>query len=118
MLLLITIACVTAVVHFIHIPYTVALIVAGLTLALLPNTLHLTETPEVILFLPILLFHGAYHLKVRDLRVTLKPVTLLALPGVFATASLIGLALHFARRIETLSATLSALTARIGMWLC
>jgi NhaP-type Na+/H+ or K+/H+ antiporter len=114
--LLITIACVAAVVHFVRIPYTVALVVAGLALALLPNTPHLTVPPEVILFLflPILLFYGAYHLNVRDLRVTLKPVTLLALPGVVATASLIGLALHFARRVEALS----ALTARIGMWLC
>jgi CPA1 family monovalent cation:H+ antiporter len=84
LLLLITIACVAAVVHFIRIPYTVALVVAGLALALLPNTPRLTVTPEVILFLflPILLFYGAYHLNVRDLRVALKPATLLALPGV------------------------------------
>ena len=37
LLLLITIACVAAVVHFIRIPYTVALVVAGLALALLPG---------------------------------------------------------------------------------
>jgi hypothetical protein len=66
LLLLITIACVAAAVHFIRIPYTVALVVAGLALALLPDTPRLTVTPEVILFLflPILLFSGVYHLNV------------------------------------------------------
>ncbi|HEY1388107.1 MAG TPA: Na+/H+ antiporter [Ktedonobacterales bacterium] len=108
LLLLIIIACVAAVVHFIRIPYTVALVVAGLALALLPNTPQLTVTPEVILFLflPILLFYGAYHLNVRDLRVTLKPVTLLALPGVVATAGLVGLALHVAAGLSWTSALL------------
>jgi CPA1 family monovalent cation:H+ antiporter len=108
LLLLITIACVAAVVHFIRIPYTVALVVAGLALALLPGTPRLAITPDVILFLflPILLFYGAYHLNVRDLRVTLKPVTLLALPGVVATAGLVGLALHFAVGLSWTSALL------------
>lgn len=77
LLLLITIACVAAVVHFIRIPYSVAHVLAALALALLPGTPRLAVTPEIILvlFLPILLFYGAYHLNVRDLRVTLKPVT-------------------------------------------
>src|SRR5262245_61437873 len=106
LLLLITIACVAAVVHFIRIPYTVALVVAGLALALLPGTPRLSVTPEVILFLPIVLFYGAYHLHVPGLRVTLKPVLLLALPGVVATAGLVGLALHFAVGLPWTSALL------------
>jgi CPA1 family monovalent cation:H+ antiporter len=58
LLLLITIACVEVVVHFIRIPYTVALVVASLALALLPDTPQLTVAPDIIffLFLPILLF--------------------------------------------------------------
>src|SRR5262249_38327606 len=108
LLLLITIACVAAVVHFIRIPYTVALVVAGLALALLPGTPRLAITPHVILFLflPIPLLYGRCHLNVRDLRVTLKPVALLALPGVVATAGLVGLALHFAVGLTWTSALL------------
>ncbi len=62
--LLITIAFVAAVVHFIRIPYTVALVLAGLALAVLPGTPRVSVTPSVILFLflPILLFYGSYHL--------------------------------------------------------
>ena len=106
--LLITIAFVAAVVHFIRIPYTVALVLAGLALAVLPGTPRVSVTPSVILFLflPILLFYGSYHLNVRDLRANLKPVTLLALPGVVATAGLVGLALHFAVGLSWTSALL------------
>jgi NhaP-type Na+/H+ or K+/H+ antiporter len=66
LILLTTVAVVAALVRYIRIPYSVAL---GGVLGLLPNTPALDLTPGVILtvFLPVLLFYGAYHLDLADL---------------------------------------------------
>jgi CPA1 family monovalent cation:H+ antiporter len=95
--LLVAAAIVAGVVRYIRIPYTVALVLVGLGLALLPGTPTVSLTPGVILtvFLPVLLFYGAYHLDVRDVRANLTSVTLLALPGVVLTAGLVGAAMHW-----------------------
>jgi Na+:H+ antiporter len=100
--LLVAVAVVAAVVRYIRIPYTVALVLAGLGLALLPNTPRVELTPEIILtvFLPVLLFYGAYHLSFTDLRANIMPVTLLAIPGVVVTAALAGMALHWSAGID------------------
>ncbi|GAC1508293.1 MAG: Na+/H+ antiporter [Chloroflexota bacterium] len=96
--LLILVALVAAVVRVVRIPYTVALVLTGLALAFLPDAPRFTLTPNVILtvFLPVLLFYGAYNLNLTDLRSTLTPITVLAIPGVIATAGLVGTALHAA----------------------
>jgi CPA1 family monovalent cation:H+ antiporter len=95
--LLVASAIVAGVVRFIRIPYTVALVLVGLALALLPNVPAVELTPGVILtvFLPVLLFYGAYNLDLRDLRANLTPIALLALPGVVLTAGLVGAAMHW-----------------------
>lgn len=95
--LLVAAAIVAGIVRYIRIPYTVALVLVGLGLALLPDTPTVALTPGVILtvFLPVLLFFGAYHLDVRDVRANLAPITLLALPGVVLTAGLVGAAMHW-----------------------
>jgi monovalent cation:H+ antiporter, CPA1 family len=95
--LLVAAAIVAGIVRYVRIPYTVALVLVGLGLALLPDAPHVVLTPGVILtvFLPVLLFYGAYNLDARDLRANLTPVALLALPGVVATAGLVGAAMHW-----------------------
>jgi CPA1 family monovalent cation:H+ antiporter len=95
--LLVAIAIVALAVRYIHVPYPVALVVAGLGIAFTPQAPNIELTPTLILtlFLPILLFHGAYNLDTRDLRSNLLPVSLLAVPGVVATAGLVAVALHF-----------------------
>jgi len=100
--LVVVAAVVAAAVRVVRIPYTVALVLTGLALALLPNVPRLALTPGVILmvFLPVLLFYGAYNLDLADLRATLTPVTLLAVPGVAATAALVGAALRLAVGLE------------------
>lgn len=96
--LVIVVAIVAAAVRYVHIPYTVALVLTGLALALLPHVPRLQLTPGIILtvFLPVLLFYGAYNLDLAELRANLLAVTLLAVPGVLVTASLVGAALHLA----------------------
>ena len=80
--LLVAVAIVAAVVRFVRVPYTIALVVFGLALALAPDTPRVTLTPAIILtvFLPVLLFHAAYNLDLDDVRLNLLPVALLAVP--------------------------------------
>jgi CPA1 family monovalent cation:H+ antiporter len=96
--LVVAAAIVAGAVRYIRIPYTVALVLVGLVLALLPNTPTVVLTPGVILtvFLPVLLFYGAYNLDVREVRANFAPIALLALPGVVLTAGLVGAAMHWA----------------------
>jgi len=94
--LVIVVAVVATAIRVVRVPYTVALVLTGLALALAPGVPRFDLTPAVIftVFLPILLFHGSYNLDVAELRANLVPVTTLAIPGVVATAGLVGAALH------------------------
>lgn len=72
-------------------PYTVALVLAGLALTV-QNELQLELTPELVLafFLPPLLFEAAFHIQFRELREDLGPILALAVPGVVLSAALTG----------------------------
>lgn len=91
-----------------RVPYEVALVLTGLVLAIIPGVPTITLTHQLILivFLPVLLFHGAYNLDLADLRATARLVSFLALPGVLATAGLVGLALHLTAGLSWTSALL------------
>ena len=94
--LFIVVTLVAALVRRTRVPYEVALVLAGLVMAVVPGVPHAQITPTVILtvFLPVLLFHGAYNLSLAELRATARLVAFLALPGVIVTASIVGIALH------------------------
>ncbi|MFL5735450.1 MAG: Na+/H+ antiporter [Chloroflexia bacterium] len=96
--LLIAIMVVAVASKYIRVPYTVALVVAGLFIAFTPIKLTIDVTPDVILFifLPALLFESAYNLHFADVRDNLRPITLLAVPGVILTALFLAAAVHFA----------------------
>jgi CPA1 family monovalent cation:H+ antiporter len=78
-----------------RIPYTVALVVAGLVL----GAFHVLEPPRLtkeILFaflLPPLLFEAAFHLDLTDLRQSRTPILALAIPGVIASIAVIAVIL-------------------------
>lgn len=78
-----------------RVPYTVALVVAGLVI----GPLNLIEAPQLtreilfFVFLPGLLFEAAYHLDYGDFRRHLFPIGSLAIPGVVAAAGLTALVL-------------------------
>ena len=67
----------------IKVPYTVALVLAGLALAFLPDFIELEFSPELILGLlvPPLLFEATLHLQWSRLKADLVPVLLLAIGG-------------------------------------
>ena len=96
LVLLLIIFVVTLVARRARVPYTIALVVTGL-LGFEPGFRNIELTPDLILtlFLPLLLFEGAYNVSARSLWRNLLPVTLLAVPGVLfstiVTAALIHL---------------------------
>ncbi len=89
-LLFVVASAVALVARRLRLPYTVALVLAGLTL----GTLHAFKPPELtheILFavvLPGLLFEASFHLDVRDFRHDLLAILALAVPGVAAAIGL------------------------------
>jgi monovalent cation:H+ antiporter, CPA1 family len=96
--LLITTMVVALASKYIRIPYTVALTITGLLIALANVGLSITLTPDLILFifLPTLLFESSYNLRFSDVRDNLRPITLLAIPGVILTAVCVAAGLHYA----------------------
>ena len=82
-----------------RVPYTLALVVAGLVLGFVHlEALHGLELDKdllLLLFLPALLFEAALHIHLREFRRELVPILVLAVPGgllaVGATAGLLWL---------------------------
>jgi CPA1 family monovalent cation:H+ antiporter len=81
--------------RWIRLPYTVALVLAGV----LVEESHIIAVPHLeprvllFVFLPPLLFDAAFRLDDRELRAVMQPVLFLALPGTIATAIIAGLLL-------------------------
>lgn len=71
------------------VPYTVALVVAGMVLGAFRFVAapHLTKPLLFAVFLPGLLFEAAFHLEWSDLRRNAGVITALAVPGVIASIS-------------------------------
>ena len=100
--LLIAIMAVALASKYIKIPYTVALVIVGLIVALTPVKLPINLTPDLILFifLPALLFEAAYNLSFQELRENLRPIAFLAVPGVLVTAGSLAAAIYYAVGVD------------------
>lgn len=74
-----------------------ALLAAGIVVgAVFPGRLTDVFPPATLyVFLPALIFEGAWYLDLRVMRRTWRPIALLAVPGVIVTAALIALAMHY-----------------------
>lgn len=74
----------------VRLPYTVALVVAGLALAV-QGTMHLELTPGLVLglFVPPLIFEAAFHLQIKDLKADMASVVSMAVPGVLLSAGIV-----------------------------
>ena len=95
-LLLLVVSLVAMAVRRLRIPYTVALVVAGLLIAF-QSPLDIELTPELILalFVPPLVFEAAFRLNFDELRRNLPGILLLAVPGVILSTVVIGGVLVF-----------------------
>lgn len=88
--------------RFAIVPYTVALVLLGLLLAILRPPVELQIDPDLILavLLPALVFEGAYRTDIRVLARTLPAVLVLAVPGVLITAGLVAVVLSAATGLD------------------
>ena len=88
--LLLIVSLVAIAVRRLHIPYMVALVVAGLILTL-QSPIKLVLTPELILalFVPPLVFEAAFHLNYSELQRNLTSILTFAVPGVVLTTLIV-----------------------------
>ncbi|HTN70200.1 MAG TPA: sodium:proton antiporter [Methylomirabilota bacterium] len=80
-----------------RVPTTVGLVLAGIGFALLPGTISITLTKDLIFdaFLPPLIFEASLYIDWRELRKDLAVILTLATLGVLLTAGVITLGMHY-----------------------
>jgi len=106
---LLLIACIVAIIaQWLKLPYTVALVVVGLIVAITKVTpdIAISRNVTFMIVLPILLFQGALHMDLSQLKENWKSIALLAVPGVIVSTFVIGLLFHNLWGIGLLSALL------------
>jgi CPA1 family monovalent cation:H+ antiporter len=94
--LLVVAIVVAIVVKYIRLPYTIALVLAGVFVGLLPEVPALPVHPRLwlLLFLPPLLFEGTINMDLELLKRYATPVGLLALPGTLVSVALLSTTFH------------------------
>ena len=96
LLLVITLA-VALISRPLRLPYTLVLVVVGLLIGfspLLPN-MHLNPDVVLFLFLPALLFEGAWNVDIKQLTANWLVVFLLAVPGLLLSVLVVAALLHW-----------------------
>lgn len=91
-----------------RLPYTLVLVIAGLLIGVLPilQEVHLEPDTVLFLFLPALLFEGAWNVEVERLKADWLPILLLAVPGLLIAVALVAVVLHFGINLSWLLAVL------------
>lgn len=91
-------------------PYTLALVVAGLVLGIFHVHLHLAFGPDTVLFifLPALLFEGAWNIDTSTLRANWMAIALLAGPGLVISLAITAAVVHWGAILPWLVALLLA----------
>jgi NhaP-type Na+/H+ or K+/H+ antiporter len=95
--LLVSVAVLAAAARAINVPYPIVLVVGGAILGLLPVGIPEVELdPDLVLviFLPPLLYSGAFFANLRDIRADLRPITLLSVGLVLATMVVVAAVAH------------------------
>jgi CPA1 family monovalent cation:H+ antiporter len=97
-----------------RVPYMTGLVLAGLAIAeFLPRKVGLDSSLIINLFLPILLFEAAINTDISRLRSTLKPILLLAGPGVLIAVGMTSIGLKLGLSLPWGSALLLGLILAI-----
>lgn len=74
-----------------RVPYTLGLVVIGLLITLLPQVnINIQPTLIFALLIPPIIFEGAFHLNINDLRRDIVPILTFAVPGVILTMVVVG----------------------------
>lgn len=99
---------VAIVVKYVRLPYTIALVLAGVGVGFLPEVPALPVAPSLwlLLFLPPLLFEGTINMDLELLRRYATPVGALALLGTLASVFLLAAGFHLLLGMPVAAATL------------
>ena len=97
-LILLTASLVAIASRRLKLPYSVGLVIAGIALALLPTTIDLPLSRDLIfnIFLPPLVFEAALQLEWKSFRRDLPLTALLAFLGVALAAAFVAAGMHYA----------------------
>ena len=108
MILLLLVATIVALLsRRLRLPYVTGLVLAGLGVAeFLPRKIGLDSSLIINLFLPILLFEAAINTDISRLRSTLKPILLLAGPGVVVACGVTAVGLKYGLALAWIPALL------------
>src|SRR4051794_31830085 len=93
---LVAVAGLSALATRIGVPYPILLVLGGLVLGFLPGMPDVRLEPELVLvvFLPPLLYSGAFFANLRELRADARSITMLSTALVAVTAAVVGVAVH------------------------
>jgi CPA1 family monovalent cation:H+ antiporter len=96
LLLLLLAFAVAVAAKFLRVPYTVALVLAGLAVAFVPGMPSIELSPSLVLYviLPAILFQGGLNLNFSDLHRNLRPIALFAVPGIVLSTVVAAAAFH------------------------
>jgi CPA1 family monovalent cation:H+ antiporter len=105
-ILLLAATTVALITRRLQIPYVVGLVLAGLAIPkqVLPFSIGLNPDVILHLFLPILIFEAAINTDISRLRSTIKPILILAGPGVVLAATITATVLKFGLELEWITA--------------
>src|SRR4028119_658823 len=93
--------------RWLRVPYVTGLVLAGLAITeLLPRRIGLDDSLILNLFLPILLFEAAINTDISRLRSTIKPISLLAGPGVVISSGVTAVLLKWGLGLDWIPALL------------
>jgi monovalent cation:H+ antiporter, CPA1 family len=91
-----------------RLPYTLILVVVGLLIGILPilPQVHFDPDTVLFLFLPALLFEGAWNIDVKLLLADWLPIVLLAMPGLLLSVFIVAALVHLGIGLSWLLALL------------
>ena len=114
-ILLLVATSVALVSRWLRIPYVIGLVLAGLIIPkeILPESIGLNPDVILNLFLPVLIFEAAINTDVRRLRSTIKPILLLAVPGVILAAAITAVLLKLSLGLVWITASAVAVILTI-----
>ena len=94
--LLVAVVALSVLSRVIGVPYPILMVIGGLLLGLVPGVPDIALNPEVVLvvFLPPLLYIGAFFTSLRDVRRDARSITLLSVGLVIATAAAVAVVAH------------------------
>jgi len=94
--LLVSVTVLSAAARMINVPYPIVMVIGGVLLGLVPGLPDVQLDPDLVLlvFLPPLLYTGAFFSNLRDLRDNLRAISLLSIGLVIATVVVVAVVAH------------------------